>query len=388
VYKGGLRVHSTLDLPLQEYGEALLRQAIAQYGKDRHFTQGAIVCIDPHTGAIRALVGGRDWQQSKFNRATQALRQPGSSFKPFLYLTAFSQGYTPAYIMNDTPVTYIGGDGKPWTPKNYDLEHYGDIPLRKALEVSNNVIAVKLINKVGVENVIETAHRLGLESTLAPNMSLALGTSEVTPLDMCAAYGVFATYGLRTEPIAYTAVEDRAGTILEQSVPRLRQVYPSDPIKVLDDVMQGVILRGTGYEARILGRPAAGKTGTTSDHRDAWFVGFTPNLVTAVWLGNDDNTPMAGGTTGGDVCAPLWAKFMIRALQGVPVTPFAAPPERLLEPASGQGRPGSLATDSASISITVSASSSQRPRPRRKRRTPAPSPSSSPGAAKTRQAPP
>ena len=350
VYRGGLRVHATLDLQLQEYAQQLLRETIARSGKAHHFSQGAVVAIDPHTGAIRVMVGGKDWKQSKFNRVVQALRQPGSSFKPFLYLTAFAEGITPALEMNDTPASYLAGNGKLWTPENYDHEHYGDIPLRRALEVSDNVIAVKLMNKVGVDRVIETAHQLGISSPLSPDMSLALGTSAVTPLDMCSAYGVFATYGQRTEPIAYTTIADRSGTIIERQVPHLRQVFPADPVKVLDDVLQGVILRGTGYAASIVGRPAAGKTGTTSDFRDAWFIGFTPNLVTAVWLGNDNNTPMTSGSAGGDICAPLWGKFMLLADRAFPVTPFEKPPARLLGPPPATPRP-KAASSSASPGV-------------------------------------
>lgn len=350
VYKGGLRVRSTLDLQLQAYAQGLLDDAIARFGKAHHFSQGAIVCLDPRTGAIRVMVGGRSWTQSKFNRVVQALRQPGSSFKPFLYLTAFSQGLTPATIMNDSPQSYPQAGGKWWTPQNYDHERYGDITLRKALEVSNNVIAVKLMNQVGVDNVIETAHRIGIESNLSPDLSLALGTSVVTPLDMASAYGVFAMYGKRTEPIAYTEVTDRSGVVLARQVPHLRQVFAPDPVKVLDNVMQGVIAHGTGYAASIIDRPAAGKTGTTSDFRDAWFVGFTPDLVTAVWLGNDDNSPMTSGSAGGDICAPIWGKFMLQAEHGQPKLDFEAPPARLLAPpppppkkpkaASGSASPG------------------------------------------------
>ena len=329
VFKGGLRVYSTVDMRLQEKTEKLLRDTIAQYGKRYRFSQGAIVAIVPNTGAIRVMVGGLDWKVSKFNRVIQALRQPGSAFKPFLYLTAFAQGITPGTVMNDAAQTYVAGDGKVWNPQNYGDESYGNLTVRHALEVSNNIIAVKLINRVGVDKVLETAHRIGIHSNLQPNLSIALGTSEVTPIELCSAFGVFGNNGMRNEPAAYTRVEDRAGTILEERKPRPRLVFDPEPIKVLNDVMQGVILRGTGYAAKI-NRPAAGKTGTTSDHRDAWFVGYTPDLAAAVWVGNDDNSKMAGGTTGGEVCAPLWAKFMKVALEGSTPSAFVKP-ERMVE---------------------------------------------------------
>lgn len=338
VFKGGLRVYSTLDLSLQEAAERLLRETIDKHGKRFNFSQGAIVVLDPKTGDIRALVGGYDWKTSKFNRAIQAVRQPGSAFKPFVYLSAFAAGISPGALFNDAPQSYLDGAGKWWTPENYGDEYHGTMTLRKALETSNNVIAVKLISRITPDRVIETAHRIGIQSDLQPNLSIALGTSEVTPLELCSAYGVFAMDGKRTEPIAYTRVEDRAGTILEARKPRLRQVFDAEPVRVLNDVLQGVITRGTGYAARI-GRPAAGKTGTTSDHRDAWFVGYTPDLVAAVWVGNDDNSKMSGGTTGGEVCAPLWAKLMKVALENATPSAFVKP-EKLLEAPPPRKRQG------------------------------------------------
>lgn len=338
VFKGGLRVYSTLDLTLQEAAEQMLRETIDQFGKRHHFSQGSVVVLDPRTGDIRALVGGYDWKVSKFNRAIQAVRQPGSAFKPFVYLTAFAQGISPGSTFNDSPQGYLDGTGKWWTPENYGDEYHGSMTLRKALETSNNVIAVKLISRVSPDKVLETAHRIGIQSDLQPNLSIALGTSEITPLELCSAYGVFAMDGKRTEPVAYTRVEDRAGTILEERKPRLRQVFDVEPVRVLNDVMQGVISRGTGFAARI-GRPAAGKTGTTSDHRDAWFVGYTPDFAATVWVGNDDNSKMTGGTTGGEVCAPLWAKLM-KLAHGTASNSVFVKPEKLVETVVVRKRPG------------------------------------------------
>ncbi|MBM3274684.1 MAG: transglycosylase domain-containing protein, partial [Candidatus Sericytochromatia bacterium] len=221
VFSGGLRVHATVDLQLQEAGERLLRETIDKFGTRYHFSQGAIVAVEPSTGAIRALIGGYDWNISKFNRAIQALRQPGSAFKPFVYLTAFNESISPNSVFNDAPQSYNDGVDKWWTPKNYDGESRGNMTLRKALEFSNNVIAVKLINRVGPDKVLESARRIGIQSSLQPNLSIALGTSEVSPLDLVSAYGVFALDGKRTEPITYMRVEDRAGTVLEERKPRL-----------------------------------------------------------------------------------------------------------------------------------------------------------------------
>jgi len=337
VMKGGLRIHSTLDLDLQLEAERLLKESIQKNGKRLNFSQGAIVVLEPKTGHIRAMVGGADYKTSKFNRVVQAYRQPGSAFKPFVYLAAFNSGLWPWTTMVDEPISYDAGSGQPWTPRNYDGKNLGVMPLRKALERSNNVIAVRLAQRVGVEKVVETAHMVGIQSELRPNLSLALGTSEVTPLELASAFGVFAAEGWRTEPLAYSKVEDRSGTLLEQRNPKLRQVYDENAVRVVNDVLQGVVKWGTGAAANI-GRPAAGKTGTTSDHRDAWFVGYTPDLVAVVWVGNDDNSQMRGGTTGGGICAPIWNKVMRVALKDTKPTPFSPPviPEPPpTEPASG-----------------------------------------------------
>jgi len=330
VMRGGLRIRSTLDMDLQFKAEDLLRKAIATYGKQMHFSQGAIVVLDPRTGFIRAMVGGVDYTKSKFNRVLQAHRQPGSSFKPFVYLTAFAHGISPYTVMNDSKVSYPAGNGEWWTPENFGNEYYGDMTLKKALERSNNVIAVKLLKEVGIEPVIENAHRIGIQSPLGKNLSLALGSSEVTPMELASAYGVFATDGMRSEPQAYSEVIDRSGATLEKVKPLPRRVFDAEPVRVLNDTLTGVVLYGTGAAANI-GRPAAGKTGTTSDQRDAWFVGYTPDLVGLIWVGNDDNSQMVGGTTGGGVCAPLWNRLMSFALAKVPHTPFA-PPQHLVRP--------------------------------------------------------
>ncbi|MEB3300043.1 MAG: PBP1A family penicillin-binding protein [Candidatus Sericytochromatia bacterium] len=322
--KSGLRISTTLNPNWQAKAEELVTEVLKRDGKSNRFSQATLIALEPQTGAIRAMVGGADWSRSQFNRAVQAHRQPGSSFKPVLYLTAFAQGIAPTLVFSDEPRTWTGGDGKPWTPLNYGGERYGALPLRRALEISNNVIAVKLIERVGASKVVETARRLGFRSDIQPNLSLALGTSEVTPLELAAAFATFAAEGKFAPPQAWTRLTDRTGTVLQRRVPRAVQVVPPGPIRILNDVLQGVILRGTGYAARI-GRPAAGKTGTTSDHRDAWFVGYTPELVTLVWVGNDDNSTMTSGTTGGEVCAPLWARFMTHALKQATPSAFVSP---------------------------------------------------------------
>lgn len=323
VLHGDLKVQTTIDLATQELAEKLVAELVQRYGKRYRFDQAAMVALNPQTGGIVAMVGGSDYRKSEYNRAILAHRQPGSTFKPLVYLTAFAKGLSPDLKMSDQPVTYTV-NGRPYTPRNYRGEKDGTLTLRRALELSNNVITVKLLNQVGPEAVIETARRVGITSPLQPSLSLGLGSYEVTPLELASAYGVFAANGVRNEPVAYWNLRDGAGRVLETWRPNPLQVVDEAPVRVLNDVLRGVILRGTGTAANP-GRPAAGKTGTTSDSRDAWFVGYTPQLVVAIWLGNDDNSKMASSATGGGIAAPTWKKFVMTALKKVPVANFAPP---------------------------------------------------------------
>ena len=326
VYSGGLRVYTTLDLPLQRAAEKAIRNGVDAAGTQRlRIEQGALVAIEPTTGYIRAMIGGYDFARSQFNRAWQARRQPGSAFKPFIYTTALGTGASPAKIIVDEPVTYDipGTRERYWKPKNYDRKHSGPVTMRTALERSINIPAVKTLAEVGPQAVIHTAQRMGITSPLQPNLSLALGTNEVTPLEMAVAYGTLATLGVRAEPIAVRKILTRGGQVLEDNLPRRELALSSDVAYVMLDLMKGVIARGTGRAAAI-GRPAAGKTGTTDDYRNAWFIGFTPQLVTSVWVGNDDNTPMRR-VTGGMISARIWAVFMKVALDGLPAEDWPKP---------------------------------------------------------------
>ncbi|HBN08187.1 MAG TPA: penicillin-binding protein [Cyanobacteria bacterium UBA8530] len=324
VQRGKLKIWTTLDLALQEEAEKLIKNLVKKEGRVHHFDQAALVAIDPRNGFIRAMVGGFDFEKSQFNRATMALRQGGSTFKPFIYLTAFSQGLSPEATCSDLPVPYSLGNGKKWTPRNFKNERDGILSYRQALEKSNNVIAIKLLNQVGVGEAIDTAHKLGLDTPFAPNLSFGLGACEVRPLDLASAYGVLANGGMRVEPSAVMRVEDAEGRILEEKKNSGHQVFDSRSVATLNQVLEGVVERGTGKGARI-GRVAAGKTGTTDDSRDAWFVGYTPQLVAVLWVGNDKNSPMRGDATGGKICAPTWAKFMKLALKKEPPLPFPTP---------------------------------------------------------------
>lgn len=353
VLEGGLRVYSTLDLRMQREAERVVRDLIRRKGRRFRFGQAALVAIDPRSGAIKALVGGSDFTRTQFDRAVDAHRQPGSTFKAFVYLTAFANGLTPDATMSDAPQAFPDGNGRFYTPHNFEGEHLGVATLRKALETSNDVIAVKLLDKLGVESVIDTAHALGITAPLAPELALALGVSEVTPLELASAYGVLANDGVRAEPAWYRLVTDDAGHAIDNLAPGPRRVFDERAVRTLNEVLQGVIQRGTARGAAI-GRPAAGKTGTTEDSRDAWFVGYTPELVTAIWAGNDDDRPMSRYATGGTVCAPAWARFMRFALANEPVLPFPAPATASATPsvgvatgsppASGEAQPQAAAT--------------------------------------------
>ena len=264
------------------------------------------------------MVGGRSFKESQFNRAAQAKRQPGSAFKPFVYTAAIDSGMKPTDTISDSPVSYGSGSGL-YSPRNYDGRFRGTMTLRSALERSINVPAVKLMEKLGVLNVLDYVKRMGI-TTVSPvydsNLACALGglTHGVIPLEMATAYGVLANGGIRCQPTAILRITDRWGNVLEEYKPRTERVLRQETADTMVSMMRGVITRGTGRSAAI-GYPASGKTGTTSDYKDAWFVGFTDKLVTAVWVGNDNNRPMAHGVVGGTVPAKAWSAFMRPAMK-------------------------------------------------------------------------
>jgi penicillin-binding protein 1A len=288
--------------------------------------QGALVALEPHTGYIRALVGGYDFQRSQFNRATQAIRQPGSAFKPIIYATAIQQGFSPAAVMVDAPIVYEQADGKIWKPSNYDGQFWGAITLAEALAHSRNIIAVKLLESVGVKHVVEFAKRLGIKSPLSPTLALGLGASGVTPLELTAAFNVFASQGVRYEPSAIKWVETAEGRVLEKHASLGERVMSEQHAFVMTSLLQGVVQRGTAGRAKMLGRPVAGKTGTTNDFIDAWFVGYSPNLVAGVWVGIDDREPLGNKEAGARAALPIWIEFMRQALERQPTQEFVAPP--------------------------------------------------------------
>ncbi|MEM7223418.1 MAG: PBP1A family penicillin-binding protein [Pseudomonadota bacterium] len=310
-----LVVLTTLDPKLQAIAGQELRAALDSEGSKRGVEQGAFLAMSPD-GAVRAMVGGRDYGASQFNRAVQALRQPGSAFKPFVYLAALEAGWTPDDRMVDGPIR-IGN----WAPKNYGDRYYGDVTLREAYARSLNSVSAQLTQKVGPEQVAEVGRRLGITSQLSPHLSLALGASEVSLLDLTSAYAVFANQGRGVWPYAITEIRGSNGKVLyrrEGSGPG-RVVAPSS-VNRMNNLMTAVVEWGTGKAARSK-RPSAGKTGTSQDFRDAWFVGYTAELVAGAWFGNDDGRPMKG-VTGGSLPARLWGRVMARGLEGLPPQPL------------------------------------------------------------------
>jgi len=322
VLKGGMRIQTTIDSRLQRIGEDTARRWIQTLNYEGVYAdQMAIVSVDPRTHFIKAMVGGINYKKSQFNRAMNAQRQPGSSFKPFIYYAAFASGkYTPDSTVYDSPVNYPDGN-ETYSPRNYDGTFAGAITIRKALEISRNVPAVKLGQEVGLNKVIEICRSLGIKSPIDPVISLPLGAVDLTPLEMAGAYATFASNGWYSDPTLIVQVTDSSGNVLLDNTPKPRLVLDSWAAASLNDTLQGVVSRGTATAAQI-GRPAAGKTGTTSSERDIWFVGYVPQLATAVWVGNDNYRPLGYGATGGHFVAPIWRDYMQQALQGVPVENF------------------------------------------------------------------
>lgn len=406
LYKGGLSIYTTMDLRMQLAAESAFKkhtqafddkyalqrlqtlveeeklppETIKEYekwkakpdkGEDDVFgpepapVQAALVAIDPRTGGVRAMVGGRDFQKSQFNRATQARRQPGSTFKPFVWLAALDSGLTAATIINDSPVAYTDVTTHPqlvaeatdyaalremvtgyytpelaklkeekpeeyqdpvWAPQNWDRKFLGPITIRKGLALSRNLVSVRLIDRVGPRVVMDIARRSGIESRMDPVLSLGLGSSVTTVQEIVSAMGTFANDGVRMKPYFVTRVVDRDGAVLEENTPSGNVAVNRQSNYLIVRLMQAVVEEGTGRGARALGRPVAGKTGTTQDLRDLWFIGFTPDLVAGVWLGYDDFLSMGKKITSAGVTVPFWTDFMKEALKSMPARDFPVPP--------------------------------------------------------------
>ncbi|MEE4365463.1 MAG: PBP1A family penicillin-binding protein [Desulfotignum sp.] len=339
VYHGGLRVYATLDFRLQEMAETAMEQGLDNLDAMMALPpgtsprpQGALVAIETATGAVRAMVGGRDYFRSAFNRATRARRQPGSGFKPFVYYSAFaSAGLHPGTVMTDREVTIPVAGAPDWRPQNFGHSFQGDMVLKTALTHSVNTIAAQLVQITGPRAVMETAQKCGIKSPLEDVFSIALGTAGVTPMEMAEAFSVFANLGRHHEPVLFWRVEDAFGRILFERIVQDQQVLDPALSYQVVDMMQAVVETGSGRNIREQGfrRPCAGKTGTTDDYNDAWFTGFTPTLCASVWTGYDRKQPMkdanGNGITGGRGAAPIWANFMVQALAGEPERSFPIP---------------------------------------------------------------
>ena len=330
----GLKIFTTFDMKMQLEAESTLKEGLKnlensypylQYGDEGDELQGALVAIDVHTGHIKTMVGGKDYKMSQFNRVWQARRQPGSLFKPIVYLAALEgEQYTLASIIEDSPLTIKLKDEK-WSPRNYGGKYYGKVTLRSALEESLNTATVRLTQKVGISKVIELAHSLGIDVPLPEVLSLALGSVEITPLEITQAYATLANSGIRCEPIAVRTVVDRSGRILLQNNPEEKRVVSQQAAYLITYLLKGVVKEGTASRLRKMGfkGPVAAKTGTSSGYKDAWFIGYTPDMVFCVWVGFDYNKPL--NLSGSQASLPLWMDFMENINSGNPSQDFTVP---------------------------------------------------------------
>jgi penicillin-binding protein 1A len=295
--------------------------------------QGALVCLETETGLVKAMVGGRDFSENQFNRAIQSRRQPGSSFKPIIYAAALDRTfsdpkkvYTPATVIIDSALVFEDrGRDQSWKPKNYKDTFYGPTLLREALAQSRNVVTVKILQDIGVDYTIDYARKLGITSDLTRTLSLALGASGVSLFELTRAYSVFANQGFLVEPVFVLKVVDRDGQVLEEAFSERRKAIEKDTAFIMTSLMESVVQHGTGQRIKALGRPAAGKTGTTNDMYDAWYIGYTPEYVTGVWVGFDSEAPLGKTETGAAAASPIWLEFMKRVLANEPVKAFQAP---------------------------------------------------------------
>ncbi|MCL2340132.1 MAG: penicillin-binding transpeptidase domain-containing protein, partial [Proteobacteria bacterium] len=316
LYSKGLHVATTVDARLQEEAARAVQMGVARITA-RHpgepAPQGALVALDTGSGRIQAMIGGVDFTENQFNRAVQANRQPGSAFKPLLYAAALEQGVEPDTVLPDTPIALFSGPGKPWQPHNFNNEYQGSLNLAEALVRSSNVVAVRLMQRVGPQKVVQTARKMGITAPLDADLSLALGASPVSLLELTAAYAAIANQGVYHAPVGITRVGDRSGGFVPWPQSAAAQAITPATASWLHAAMTQVVQRGTGKNAA--GVPgASGKTGTTDNQADAWFIGSAPDLTAGVWLGHDRNAALGSGETGGQAAAPVWKQFMLQAM--------------------------------------------------------------------------
>jgi penicillin-binding protein 1A len=344
LYKSQMQIYTTIDGRLQEAAHDALVEGIRRTEERNKYKglQGAILAIEPHGGGVLAMVGGVDFAESQFNRAIQARRQPGSAFKPVIYTAALDKGKTVVSTVDDSPIEFDRNETELWKPKNYDGTFLGPIPIIEALAKSRNLATVRLLNEIGVDTAIQTARSLGIDSPIERNLSIALGSSGITPLEMCAAYAAFANGGERPTPYFIREIRDGSGRILESNEPQVKRAIPPETAFLTVRLMQEVIRSGTATAARGLGRNLAGKTGTTNENTDAWFVGFSPDLLAGVWVGFDTPRPLGDRQSAAAVALPIWMQFMSRALPQFPDRDFPVPPGitfTRVDPVTGKALP-------------------------------------------------
>ncbi len=378
LYQGGFSIYTTLDLKMQRAAEEVMSKYLAAFDAEKQKellaaaaaaakkskkkapivvstttakVQGSLVALDPRTGEIRALVGGREFKESQFNRVTQAQRQPGSAFKPFVWTAAVDDGMTAATIVDDDRVGFYndGSDWKlldsatdsysislatapfppdqAWVPQNWDFKYFGPVTLRTGLALSRNLVSIRLTDHFTPKTVVEYAHKCGIKSPLHAVLSIALGTEQVNLLELTGSYCTFANGGIRPEPFGIRRIEDKNGQVLEENSPQSTVALSAQTAYLMTDMMKAVVTSGTGARAQALDRPVAGKTGTNQDLKDLWFVGYTPDLVAGAWMGYDDFTSMGKHFTAASKVLPWWVDFMKQAHKGIPVHNFAVPPD-------------------------------------------------------------
>jgi penicillin-binding protein 1A len=314
LYTSGYRIYSTIDSRMQQIAEESLRNGIISVEKrTKPGVEAALIAIDLRTGFIKAMVGGSDFWKNQYNRATQALRQPGSAFKPFVYMTAIENGMISENRINDSPISFAGAKkGQRWSPHNYDGKYHGSVTLKTALAKSLNCATIRLAAHVGVDNIIEMAKRLGIRSDLQPYLPIAIGASDVTLMDMVSAYSTFAS-GYRPNPLFYERILNRDGIMVEETEPILEELLSEEDTDQIKILLHAVVEEGTATKAKELNRFLYGKTGTTNEYTDAWFIGFDDRLVVGVWVGRDDHTPIGRKETGATAALPIWIEFMKKA---------------------------------------------------------------------------
>jgi penicillin-binding protein 1A len=321
--------------PVLKNGDVVLVQVVKKL-KDKDFwelsldqvpdAQSALLCIEAETGLVKVMVGGRNFKESQFNRAIQSRRQPGSAFKPVIYAAAIDKGFTPATEIIDAPIVLEDkANDFTWKPKNYGKKFYGPTLLREALAKSRNVVTIKILQEIGIDYCIDYARKLGITSEMSRDLSIALGSSGVSLLELVNAYAVFANQGYLVEPAFITKIEDRFGNVLEEMNPSRKRAIEKSTAYIMTSLMESVVNEGTGRRVRKLNRPVAGKTGTTNDLQDAWFVGYTPRFITGVWVGHDSGQTLGKGETGSRTASPIWLGFMQAILEGSPVRTFQVP---------------------------------------------------------------